>query len=166
MRLPLFALAAAMIAGAVVIDRTAADLPVHVATHFGLRGDANGWMSRGVYTGVMTGLVIVVPLFALLKIVLLPAAGRGWRGVPHLDYWLAPERRTATRWRLASHAAVLGCLLVAFLVAMHFVLLDANAHAPPALPLQPFLVALVVFLAAVAAWATLVRRTFARAPLR
>lgn len=163
-RLPLVALGAAIVAGVVIVARTSADLPALVASHYGLTGQADGFFPRTAYVAVTLGLLVAVPILTVLKVVFLPQQGRarGRRGLPNLDYWLAPERRTATRWRLANYAAVLGCLLVAFLTAMHLVILDANAHAPPRLPPFPFAVALITFIAAVAVWTVLLRRAFRR----
>lgn len=71
-------------------------LPERTATHFDLRGEADGWMTKGQATAFMLGIQIGLPLF-LVGIAratqFLPASVIN---IPHREYWLHPERRTAS----------------------------------------------------------------------
>jgi len=156
--LAVLALAAAFVWG------TSADLPAVVASHFDAAGHPNGYMPREVYRGVMLALIV----FAPGAVVLMPLRKFGdpeaKLNLPHRDYWLAPERRPATTAYLQAHALRFGVLLTLFLAYGHWLVVQANAVHPPALPSHGFVIALIVFLAATAAWIATLMRHFSRVP--
>jgi len=80
-----------VVAAAVVLG-TGAALPPEVASHFGYDGTANGSMSRAAYFGVMTALVVVVPMLLAFTSGAMPRWSRRNRSMRHPDYWLAPPR--------------------------------------------------------------------------
>jgi uncharacterized membrane protein len=146
-------LAVLVIAAVAIIAGTSAQLPARMATHFGSGGQANGWSARETYVGVMIAVVVGVPLLLLAVMAWLPRTGVCVGKLPNRDYWLAPQRRAQTFDRLATLASVAGCLLVVFLTAVHFIVIDANASPRPALPTAPFVTVMLAFAVAMIAWA-------------
>jgi hypothetical protein len=163
-RLPMLALAGAMLAAIVVILATGTALPDHVAMHFRLGGTPNGFASRDGYLESMIAQVILLPLLLLGLKVGLPRWAPRLLKVPNRDYWLAEPRRAATLRRVASFVAALGILVVLFLTVMHLVIVQANARPSPQLPLGSFAAALAAFVVASALWSVLLRRAFRMPP--
>ena len=151
-----FGAVAVVLAAAAVIAGTAAGLPDTVATHFGRGGRADGWMSRGAYTALMTTLVIVLPLVPWIALGWMPRRWPRSVSVPHRDYWFAPERREATLARLARHGAIMALLCVVVLATVHVEVIAANRRVPPASdPAMPYVAVaialmIVVFVTGVA----------------
>jgi uncharacterized membrane protein len=159
-RVPLIVLVALVTASIALIGATSADLPARAATHFGPSGAADGWAPREVYVALMIGAVVALPLLIVAFVGGLPRVAPRLLNLPHRDYWLAPARREETlRW-LFAHGCVLACLLVAFLAALHLVIVQSNRAAQPALALLPFGIVLATFLVAVAAWSLALFRRF------
>ena len=107
-----------------------ARLPTVVATHFGMSGQANGWMSRSGYLWFMIVFGLAFPLFV-------PAicyASRflpGWCfNIPHRDYWLAPERRRGLSEYLFGHSLWFACMALGFVLGIHYSTLQANSVRP------------------------------------
>lgn len=119
-----------LIVAPAVIWATSAPLPARVATHFGRGGLANGWMTHDGYLMFILAFSVLLPAFVVVMLGVLPQAVGSRAGIPNRNYWLAPERRAATLSALASHACWLGCLLVVFLTAIHFLTVEANAVTP------------------------------------
>lgn len=64
--------------------------------------------------------------------------------------------------RMISHACWLGCMLPVFFVAMHILLIKANATVPAQLPERTFIALVVAFVVAVIVWALAQRLRFRR----
>jgi len=141
-----------LITGAVLIAATTGRLPPQVASHFGAAGTPNGWMDRGAYLAFMLGFAVAMPLAVVLPLSVLSRRHVDRINLPHRDYWLAPPRREATLRYLGAHACLLGALLVALVVGVHFTLLEANAAQPPRLPGPLFGTLVALFPVAMAAW--------------
>jgi uncharacterized membrane protein len=101
-------------------------LPDRLATHFGVGGRPNGWMSKqdfvvfylltlAVTSGVLLGVSVIVRL--------LPPR---WINLPNKDYWLAPERREQTLRSIGREVSYLGIVLGAFLIAVNHLVIRAN----------------------------------------
>lgn len=141
-----------LIAAPVVIWATSARLPARVATHFGGGGFANGWMTHDGYLMFILAFAVLLPLVVVAIMIATRAH------VLHRD--LAPQRRAATLSGWVSHACWLGCLLVVFVTAVHFLTLAANAVTPARLPEPAFFTVLAVFVIAVLLWALALRARF------
>jgi len=96
-------------------------LPPTVATHFGLDGRPNDWMSRGNATAVLLGFQLLFPwlLFGVVRLIgVLPDS---MINIPYREYWLHPDRRMAT---LSWLGGFLGWIAVAtsllMIVLAHF----------------------------------------------
>ena len=71
-------------------------LPQRVASHFGIDGRADGWMSKDTFILTMCGSMVLLTLIAwsagwVTK--MLPAR---WINLPNKQYWLADDRREQT----------------------------------------------------------------------
>jgi hypothetical protein len=112
---------------------TASRLPDRVATHFGLDGRPNGWMSRFgcvMFTGLTaTGLAGVMALVGY-NIQRIPPP---LINIPHRKFWMAPDRLEATRACIKQFMLWLACCEVVFFAGLHHLMLDANRFSPPKL---------------------------------
>jgi len=151
-----------VVAAVAIIAGTSGDLPARMATHFGAGGTANGWSTRETYLLVMIGLVIAVPVLLLALMVWLPQRGLCPVKLPNRDYWLAPQRREGTFERLTGYAGIAGVLVVLLLVAVHFIVIEANSSTRPALPTGVFVTVMLAFAVAMIVWTVLLSHGFRR----
>ena len=149
-----------MIAATAYVVATAPGLPERVATHFGGSGAADGWMTRAGYVRFILLFVVVLPSLLVAAIGLLPRLFPQWVNLPNRAYWLAPERREDSLDFLLAHACWFGVLIVLFMAAIHYLLLQANAASPPRLPTVPFVALLGAFVAGLAVWMVMLYRRF------
>lgn len=82
--------------------------------------------------------------------------------LPNRDYWLAPERIAQTRALLVAHAVWFGCLMIAMVCYMHWLILTAHRSVPPRLSNQMVMGGLLVFIGISAGWIIALLRTFRR----
>ncbi|MDH5265442.1 MAG: DUF1648 domain-containing protein [Betaproteobacteria bacterium] len=150
LRLPWFVLFVACAAAFVWL--TSMRLPATVASHFDGSGAANGFMARGVYVGLMLGLLVGLPALMVGLTWLSVARPKARLNLPNEDYWLAPERRAGTIAYLRAGILWFGTLLVSFLCYAHWLVVLANEVHPARLANAWFIGGLVVFLAALLAW--------------
>lgn len=151
-----------MVATILAITATSIALPDRIATHFGIDGHANGFMTRGPYLLVMCLLAVGVP--ALIMLGVSGALGRasGSVKIPHRDYWLSTERRDATLEWLAQHTARLAAGACGFAFAVHIALIRANGFVPPRLEAVVSTGLLAGSLGAVLTWVYSLARRFRR----
>jgi uncharacterized membrane protein len=154
-----------LLVGAGFVMSTTALLPERVASHFGAGGQANGYMTRDGYRWFMFFFTVGFPLLLVLAIAGLPRLIPQYTNIPHREYWLAPERRAQAFDFLTTHALWFGILLVLFMCAVHWLVVQANTQRPPQLANGPFLLSLGLFLAALVVWIITLTRQF-RIPLR
>lgn len=131
---------------------TAHPLQALVASHFSASGIVNGFMARGDYLLMMTGITIGMPLL----LALIAASARilpvRFINLPQRDYWLAPERRADTIATFVSMSMQLAHLLAIFLCFIHWLVVRANTQQPPQLPEMQFKIGLIAFLLALIVW--------------
>jgi uncharacterized membrane protein len=161
-RFPLALFLLAMLATAAFVVATVDALPERIATHFGAAGVPDGWMMRAGYRRFMLVFIIALPLAIVALIGWLPRVRPRWINIPNREHWLAPARLDDTAADLLTRACWLGVLMEAFIAAIHYALLQANAASPPRLPTPLFLAMLVGFLAALGVWIALIYRRFRR----
>ena len=156
----------ALAAAVAFIWLTSRGLPPVVASHFGASGAADGFMPRGGYAWFMTALAAVVPSL----LVFLPERAlrhpKARINLPHRDYWLAPERREATIDHLCANARRMGYWLIAFLVYVHWLVVEANRTTPPTLDSTWFIAGLVGFALGMLMSIVGIFRRFGRLPTR
>lgn len=161
-RLPFYAFTLSALALLVDLALTISSLGEPVATHFDAAGRANGWMTRTGYGIFMAAFGIGLPLLIWALIPLISRRFPRAVNIPARTYWLAPERRDETLVFLKWHLGWLATLMVLFFLAIHHLLLLANALRPPALPRAPFFFMLGCLLAGTAVWVVLLWRRFRR----
>lgn len=90
-------------------------LPDRVATHWGIDGQANDWMTRTAATVTLCGIQIGIPLFLIAVTSLASRLPVSMVNIPNREYWLHPDRRSATlEWmsRMMGWIAVLTSLFM------------------------------------------------------
>ena len=142
------------------ISYTTQYLPDIVGTHFGARNQANGWMSRDGYWVFMLSFVIGMPTLVTVLIGSLPRKYPNWTNLPNKEYWLAPERQKDSIAYLSAHSKRLGCLLVMFMLGIHYTIMIANQTQPPTLPVRQFSSIVVGFALALIWWIVRLYRRF------
>jgi uncharacterized membrane protein len=137
---------------------TGATLPPLSATHFDWHGQPNGWMSRTSYLIILGSIGLGAPLLVIglsFAVRFFPT----WTvNIPHRDFWLAPERQTQTFDFLLRWALWFGCLLLAFLAAIHHLVVQANGRTPVTMPSGIGVISIVFALALLLWTAALLRR--------
>jgi hypothetical protein len=139
-------------------------LPERMATHFGISGQPDGWMSRAAYVRFMMVFGLAFPL--LVPAICYAARflpDRLWN-IPHRDYWFAPERRTETLAYLFGHSLWLSPLMAGFVIGMHLTTVHANRLAEPQLAMGTVLAMTGIMLTGVAVWLVRLIRHFKRVP--
>jgi uncharacterized membrane protein len=146
----------------VFVVYTGSYLPETVATHFGVDGEANGWMTRGGYLLFMLSFMFGVSSFVSLVVGTLPRKFPQWTNVPNGQYWLAAERRDESLNFLSAHGKRLGCLILMMMLGMHYTVLIANHLRPPTLPASTFSSIIIGFALALVWWIVRLYRRFAK----
>jgi Protein of unknown function (DUF1648). len=146
----------------VFILYTSQYLPDRVATHFGIDGRADGWMSRSGYLAFMLAFMIGMSTFVSFVVGTLPRKFPQWTNIPNRDYWLAFERRDESAFFLSAHGKRLAYLIVMMMLGMHYTILLANHMKPPALPGTVFTAILFGFALALVWWIVRLYRRFPR----
>ena len=156
----LFALALVGAASLVWAERV---LPDKVASHFGARGQADGWMSREGYVQSMGLIGFLTPVFLLGIGLLMRLVPAEIMNVPRREYWLSPEHRHETAQYMTRQFGWMACLSLALIVAINWLMIEANRTSPPRLSGSVW-VLFVVFLASVAIWIVRLVWHFNRVP--
>jgi uncharacterized membrane protein len=164
LRAPLLVLVALWIGMGAFVWATFDQLPERVATHFGLGGAPNGWMTRSGHVKFIMGFTIGLPVFLHLLFVGIRALGGTGCNIPNRQYWLAPGRQEATLAYVQQKFAWFICLLVAFFAGIHYVILNANTRAPATLSWPLFSTVLGSFLLLQLVWLALLLIPFLRVP--
>jgi hypothetical protein len=155
-----FGFALLLATAAVLIVTTSSALPPRVASHFAAGGVPNGWQSLESYRATMLTLAIALPVAVVVAAGWLPRRFPRLINLPFRDYWLAPERREATFAALTGFALAIGALVVTFIVALHLVIVAANASMPPRFADGPFWLLTGTFTATIAALVIAYHRRF------
>ncbi len=142
---------AALLAAAFILV-TGRSLPTIVASHFAVGGDADGFMPRNAYLGLMLAVTVMLPLLMAVGLGLVRFIPARFVNLPNREYWLAPERATETFAFLQSHGRSFAALLMAFLCFVHWLVVQANALQPPHIGVSWLLAGLLLFVLAVAVW--------------
>jgi len=136
-----FLFAATVIASALYVYLSSAQMPDPVASHFAMDGRANSRMSRDAYQHFMTGMTLLIPLILVVFQALLPKMLTRFISIPRREYWLAtPERRAQMLDYLERHALVTALAPPLFFAGIQWLVVDANTRVPPTLNNEHFLV--------------------------
>jgi uncharacterized membrane protein len=123
-------------------------MPERMATHFGMNGHPNGWMSRSAATLFQCVLQAIMPIVFIGIAWSLPRFPNSMINLPHKEYWLAPERRAATLGHMTNMLLGISLAISIFIVVIAHLVFEANRRNEP-LPTTPFVVFLILFLATV-----------------
>ncbi|MEI8210929.1 MAG: DUF1648 domain-containing protein [Planctomycetota bacterium] len=123
-------------------------MPARMATHFGMNGQPNGWMSRSVATLFQCVLQAVMPFVFIGIAWTLPRFPNSMINLPNKEYWLAPERRAATLGHMTNMLMGISLAVSIFIAVIAHLVFEANRRNEP-LPTTPFVVLLILFLATV-----------------
>ncbi|HTR58430.1 MAG TPA: DUF1648 domain-containing protein [Casimicrobiaceae bacterium] len=149
-------------AGAAILYATADSLPAVVASHFDLAGYANRTMSRGSYLLLISLLMFGLPLLVVELNIILPRFVPRLLRIPARDYWLAPEHRDETLASIATSGAFIGCLITAFIIALHLLVVEANSRTPARIDRNALWMLLGIFVLAMLGWQFFRWRRFRR----
>ena len=108
-------------------------LPAQIATHFGVRGVADGWSSKTSFAVTHGGLLVFMPALFVGLAWFMPRLPVSLVNLPHRDYWLAPARRARTMETVSRFLLAFGIVTTSFLVGLMHLTLAANLNPPPRL---------------------------------
>ena len=151
-----------LVAALVAIPLTASVLPPEVASHFGIDGTPNGFMPRGAYLLLMTGLSVGLPLIIVGSLAWRVQRDPNRLKVPNRDYWFAPERRAQSAAFLVVHMTRIGSALIVLMGYVHALVVRANLLHPPHLEPARLLAGVAVFIVATLAWVWALHARFAK----
>jgi uncharacterized membrane protein len=158
-RIPWIAFALALLFAIFYFFGTASSLPPMVASHFDGAGVPTAHMTREFYTKFVFAMGVGFPI-ALVTLLSAVYSKASDMKLPNRDYWLAPERIAQTRALLVAHAVWFGCLMVAMVCYMHWLVLAAHRSEPPLLSNQMVMSGLLVFMAIAIGWVIALLRAF------
>lgn len=139
---------------------TAGQLPDRVASHFGPRGEPDGWLSRRAFV-VVEAILSLVLLVGVPLLLVASAHGTGaGLNIPHADYWLRPENRAGLRDRLLVDGLLLATACALLFSWIDVAVVRANRLAEPRMPRSVW-VAVGLFVLAVAVGIALLSRQYA-----
>jgi uncharacterized membrane protein len=129
-----------------------AQLPGVVASHFDVRGAANGWQTKSVFLGFFVGAVALASVLAFGVPYIISRTPAKLINLPYKDYWLAPERRTSTIAFLGRYFAWFGCAALAVVSSSFDYAIRENLHPVAHLDPPAIVYALAGFLVFTALW--------------
>jgi hypothetical protein len=157
---PLFVLLILTAIDGLMLGATRRQLPPSVASHFDIRGNADGWSDTETFVLVFAVLSLGLPLMMVGIFRLTRYLPPSLINLPNRDYWLAPERREETYSVLLRQSLWLACLVQVYVMGLYLLALEANFHDPAQLSVPAMLGLLAGFLLGVAYWVVLLYRRF------
>jgi uncharacterized membrane protein len=136
-------------------------VPDILATHFGGRGQPNGWQTHSAFFVTELFVVVLAAGIGFGVPTLLGKIPVSLVNLPNKDYWFAPERRETTLALTRASFAWFGCALLAFLIFVNELVFRANLQTPSRLNTTAFVAALFAFLGFTAIWTIRLVRKFA-----
>ena len=110
--------------------------PEVMAAHFNLQGNPDRFVPRFDFFAYQVQTVLVVIAVSLMLQVLPLVLPVQWINMHNREYWLSPENRTATLYRLSSFGAALSAAILLAVQAGFELAMSANLHAPIAFAAQ------------------------------
>lgn len=109
-------------------------MPDQIASHFDMRGKANGWMSKGEFPTLEAAVFCLVGGVFLAVGFLLPKLPVDLINIPHKSYWLAEERRAETFAYMSRALLWFGNLGLFALIGLFQLVYRLNLNAGTDLP--------------------------------
>lgn len=147
-------------AEAYILAASSGYLPARVASHFNGDGFANGFMARADYQLLMMGLGLGIPVVLVLGLVVLPYCMPNRLRIPSRDYWIEPRRRNETLETIMTSGLTMGCIVTAFMIAVHLLVVEANTRAPPQLDNVSFYTLIGLLILSIVVWQFILWRRF------
>ncbi len=125
-----------------------ASLPNRVATHFGIQGQPDAWMSKAAAISTMLLFQLGMPLFLLGVVALSRRLPTSMVNIPNRDYWLHEDRRHESLDYVQTIMSWVAVAMASLGIVINHLTFVANRERA-ALQLTYFLIALGLFLLAV-----------------
>ncbi len=161
-RIPTTVFVLCALAFVLLVWQTVGLLPERVATHFAGDGTPNGWMTREGYARFVMLFGLGMGLFPVLIGQLMGALPAWTFNMPNRTYWLAPQRRTESVAWLRTHMLWLGCIMLGFIAAVHWLTVVANMAPGARLETGSMIPLMVVFVGACIVWSVVLLLKFRR----
>jgi hypothetical protein len=158
-KIPWIAFALALLFAILYFSNTVSSLPPMVASHFDGAGFPTAHMTHAFYAKFVFGMGIGFPI-AMVALLSVVYSNANDMKLPNRDYWLAPERIAQTRALLVAHGVWFGCLMVAMVCYMHWLVMTAHRSVPPRLSNQMVMGGLLVFMGIALCWVIALLRAF------
>jgi uncharacterized membrane protein len=162
----MFLVLALYVAYVALVVCTAPLLPDKVASHFGLGGAPDAWMSKQSFLITMLLLGIGLPLLVIGIFAATTYAPEWMINIPNKEYWFSPDRVGFTRSWIFEQGFWLSCMLLSMFIATHWFVIEANRSEPVRLPENSFLAMLACFVIGMGIWTFRFLRLFYRAPAK
>lgn len=147
-----------------IIVATLPALPPVVATHFGLEGAANGWMSHRGYAVMIVAFTIGFPLVIWILVALAPRRFPRLAKIPNRDAWFAPAQRERTLQRLDTYGRVHACAGALLAIGLHTLVIAKNVPGAGIEVLAAAIALLAMAVIALLITAIAMKRAFRRPP--
>jgi len=108
-----------------------AALPERVASHFGIEGKADGWMSRDQTIRFFICFTLGFPLFLPALMVLVRLFSSDCFNVPNAKYWRKPENFRHAKNFLFFFSWWMAAMSAVFAAGIFLLILQANRTSPP-----------------------------------
>jgi len=144
--LPVLLIVAALILTMGLAIYFAPQLPNRVASHFGMDGKPNGFMSKNAFLIFMVGLQFALPAFLMGIGFLIGKLPSSMVNIPHREYWLDAERKMETlSWLRGMLNWITACTTI-FMALIFYLVIQANRLAEVQLPTLSFTLLMVAYL--------------------
>lgn len=151
---------AMFVANIVLLLASLAVLPEQVASHFGIGGEADSWMSKGAYVAFMLAMQTFLFVLLLCVVPITTHVPRWMINLPHKEYWLRPENGDELRRKLDGQMTSIGVALFALMFCVQLMVIHANLSQPVRLHEPVFLVLLGTFFVFIIFWIIRYYRAF------
>jgi hypothetical protein len=138
-------------------------LPDRVTTQFSLFGRPSKQMRRSVYLAFISVFALLLPLFGC-GFHIMGKVKPGSIHIPNQAYWLSPAHLAETQDFFLTHWLWFGCLMVSFMVGVHYLIVRANRRQPARLPWPLLIVLLAYLFGGIICWSTSLTVHFAALP--
>lgn len=139
--------------------------PDRVATHFDVKGNADGWLGKRAATLMMLGFQCGTPLFILAMGKLASRMPESMLNIPDKEYWMHPDRKADALLVSSNYLAWIAVLVALFIAVLNHLTFLANRDSAP-LRLGWFAAAMTLFLLSVLALSVRMVLHFKIRPIR
>jgi len=139
-------------------------LPDVVQSHFNAQGAPNGWQTKAVFFFFFLGATVLATIIAFAVPAIIRSVPAEVINLPNKNYWLSPERRTASFEFLNTWFAWFGCAIFLVIIFTFDYAVQSNLHPDHRPDPTHFIYVLVAFAAFTLTWAIRLAIHFSCAP--